>query len=1187
VPSVSGFIEEQPGVFRTGRLEDLSVGATVEGLLPDTPVSIRAIDRFGPDTLSVTYRTSDGLLGERLLTRGDQSTLRVRAKGRAWSFAADGGLYRLAAEARRIRLAHLFDPMLAVHLSSIRPLPHQVQAVYGELLPRQPLRFLLADDPGAGKTIMAGLYAKELLLRGDLARCLIVAPGGLVAQWQDELADKFGLEFDILSRDMIESSRSGNPFAERNLLLARLDQLSRNEDLQAKLGETDWDLIIVDEAHRMSAHFYGDEIEETKRYRLGKLLGRISRHFLLMTATPHSGKEEDFQLFLALLDADRFAGKFRDGAHTVDTRDLMRRMVKEKLLTFEGTPLFPERRATTVAYKLSDPEQRLYDEVTAYVVEEMNRAQRLTEDGEGRRGNSVGFALTILQRRLASSPAAIYESLQRRRRRLEGERGARQAAARGVTASGQSERLARLLATDDLHELFEGDELTGDEQEDLADEVTASASAARSLEELGHEIQTLTRLEELSRRVRDAGTDAKWAELRGLLDEATELRHSDGSRRKLIVFTEHRDTMDYLVHRLGTYLARPDAVVKIYGGTGREERRAIEQRFTQDPDCTILVATDAAGEGLNLQRAHLVINYDLPWNPNRIEQRFGRVHRIGQTEVCHLWNLVAKDTREGQVYLTLLAKVEVQTKAYGGQVFDVLGQAFEGRPLRDLLMQAIRYGDQPETRARLEEVIDATVGEGVRDLVAQRGLATEVMGQADVEAVRLRMEEASARRLQPHYVQLFFLAGFDLLGGRVLEREAGRFEVRNVPAELRARDRQTGRGAPLLARYERICFDPQYAHLPGKARAEVIAPGHPLLDVVLDLVSERHGRLLAEGTILVDDQDLGERIRVIVTVEHTINDARMTRDGQPFVVSRRMVAVELDREDQPTPAGPAPHLDLRPATEAERELLTGELTDSWLTGGLEAMAVAGTATSLAPEHLAEVSQRVVARVAKIRGEVKARLTREINHWDHRAHDLAEQELAGRQPRMNADRARQRADELESRLGSRLAELERQEQLQPQPPIVTGAALVVPVGLLAQLAGGPVPDHAADTAETDRKAVAAVLGVERDLHRVPETMPHTNPGYDVRSITSDGHLLLIEVKGRVVGASTVHVSKQQLLSALNAPERWILALVEIGPAGERVRYLRGAFTEADLSLHFAETGREFSWSQLWSEAKEPA
>ncbi|MDW8339815.1 MAG: DEAD/DEAH box helicase, partial [Thermoleophilia bacterium] len=400
-------------------LEDLTPGARVRGVLPDRAVTVVATEWHGTQALTLTYRDDEGRLGHEILYRSDEARLEMEDEGRAWSFDADGRLFRLASEALRIRLAHLFDPYLAVHTSNLEPLPHQIRAVYGDMLPRQPLRFLLADDPGAGKTIMAGLLIKELMIRGDVRRCMVVAPGNLVEQWQDELALRLGLEFEIITRETIETSRSGNPFAERNLVICRLDQLSRNDDVQARLEQTDWDLVVLDEAHKMSARFYGYEVKETKRYRLGRLLGAITRHFLLMTATPHAGKAEDFQLFLALLDQDRFEGRPRNGATGLDAQGLMRRMLKEELVTFEGRPLFPERRAYTVTYELSPEEALLYSRVTDYVREEMNRADRLKAEGEGRRGNVVGFALTVLQRRLASSPEAIYQSLRRRRERLE------------------------------------------------------------------------------------------------------------------------------------------------------------------------------------------------------------------------------------------------------------------------------------------------------------------------------------------------------------------------------------------------------------------------------------------------------------------------------------------------------------------------------------------------------------------------------------------------------------------------------------------------------------------------------------------------------------------------------------------------------------------------------------------------
>lgn len=399
----------------TATLETLKQGAQVNGILPNAAVTIIQVEWHGADVAEVTYRDSSGRVAQELLFRDRESDLEVISAGSPWAFDSDGEAFRLVSEAYRIRMAYLFDPWMAVHLSMVEPLPHQISAVYESMLPRQPLRFLLADDPGAGKTIMTGLFIKELMLRGDLQRCLIVSPGNLTEQWQDELYQRFGLPFELLTNDRIAAARTGNVLQEMPLVIARLDKLSRDEGLQEKLKATDWDLVVFDEAHKLSASVFAGEINYTKRYNLGQLLAGRTRHLLFLTATPHNGKEEDFQLFMSLLDPDRFAGRYRDGVHSTDASDLMRRLVKEQLLKFDGKPLFPERRAYTVTYKLSPLEAALYEAVTAYVREEFNRAENLDKERKG----TVGFALTILQRRLASSPEAIYRSLNRRRERLE------------------------------------------------------------------------------------------------------------------------------------------------------------------------------------------------------------------------------------------------------------------------------------------------------------------------------------------------------------------------------------------------------------------------------------------------------------------------------------------------------------------------------------------------------------------------------------------------------------------------------------------------------------------------------------------------------------------------------------------------------------------------------------------------
>src|SRR2546425_210508 len=1045
------------------KLEALQPNAAVRGILPDALVTVVSVQWFGSEALELTYKSPTGRVANELLYRHDEPRLEVVEIGRQWSFDGDGGLFRLVSEAHRIRLAHLFDPVLAVHTSIANPLPHPITAVYEAMLPRQPLRFLLADDPGAGKTIMAGLLMKELIARGDLQRCLVVCPGSLAEQWQDELYRRFPLPFDILTNDKLEAARTGNWFLENNLVIARLDKLSRNEDVQAKLAAAEgrWDLVVCDEAHKMSATVFSGETKYTERYKLGQLLSTLTRHFLLLTATPHNGKEEDFQLFMALLDGDRFEGRFRDGVHAADVSDLMRRMVKENLLKFDGTPLFPERIAYTVPYKLSDAGAKLYKAVTDYVRQEFNRAEALQND---KRAGTVGFALTILQRRLASSPEAIYQSLRRRRERLESRLRELELVQRGAQVA---DVVAAVPSLDD-EDVEDLEEAPDNEVEATEEQILDQATAARTIAELKAEIETLRQLEAMALAVRRTSgeSDTKWRELAQLLSEiftpeaianqiaAHRAPYDSGPipppipspRQKLIIFTEHRDTLNYLMQRISTLLGRREAIVWIHGGMGREERMKAQESFRYDPDVQVLVATDAAGEGINLQRAHLMVNYDLPWNPNRIEQRFGRIHRIGQTEVCHLWNLVAEETREGDVYRTLLEKLEEARTALGGQVFDVLGKLqFEGQALRDLLIQAVRYGEQPEVRARLTRVVANAFDRGrLQDLLEERALAHDAMDASRVYRIREEMERAEARRLQPHYIESFFLEAFQRLGGTTKQREPRRYEVTHVPAPVRNRDRLIGVSEPVLPRYERIAFEKSLVAPQGQPLAAFVCPGHALLDATIDLTLERDRDLLRRGAVLVDERDFGTEPRVVFYLEHGIQDANLTRSGERRVVSKRMLYVELDAAGQARHLQYAPYLDYRPlaAEDPDVEAILARPECAWISRELEQKAQGYAVAHVVPEHLAEVRARKLDLIGRTEAAVKDRLTKEISYWDHRAEQLKLQEQSGKpNARLNSGEARKRADDLQSRLQKRMDELQKERQISPLPPAVIGGGPV--------------------------------------------------------------------------------------------------------------------------------------------------
>jgi superfamily II DNA or RNA helicase len=905
-------------------------------------------------------------------------------------------------------------------------------------------------------------------------------------------------------------------------------------------------------------------MKRTKRFNFAEKIGQHTRHLLLMTATPHNGKEEDFQLFLSLLDSDRFYGKFRDGVHKVDCSDLMRRMVKEEMVKFDGTPLFPERRAYTVNYKLSDIEAGLYESVTQYVQTEMGKADQL----DGSRKGSVGFALTALQRRLASSPEAIFQSLKRRKERLE-----RRLREERLGIRGQ-QILAETLA--DVPE--DDDDLNAEEQESLEETLVDQATAASTISELEQEIVILQTLEHQAKAVVASGQDRKWDELSRILQNNPDMRDADGRLRKLIIFSEHRDTLNYLHQKIGGVLGNTgdtDAIVTIHGGTHRDERRRIQAIFRSDPEVRVLVATDAAGEGVNLQNANLMVNYDLPWNPNRLEQRFGRIHRIGQQEVCHLWNLVANETREGDVYFRLLEKLRVESDALNGRVFDILGEVFEGIRLKDLLLEAIRYGDQPEIRARLGQRVENAFDHDIlRGILERNALAQETMNAERLFAVKEEMEKAEARRLQPFFVRSFFMKAFDALGGSIHPREAARFEITHVPASIRERDRViTGRNrrelAPVLKRYERVCFTREAVRpldKPGAAFAVMLHPGHPLMLAISDMLLEQHGNLLRQGTILVDPADDGEEPHLLFLLTHEIKSG----DGQ--VLSKRLQFVRVATDGSATFAGWAPHLDLEVLVPADRALLNDVISAPWIRADQEQRALGLAAVTLVPEHFQEVAERRIAHVDKTLAAVHERLTKEIAFWSDRWIKLKEDQEAGKDVRLNLENARRTVTDLEGRLENRKKELLSMRHVTSATPVALGGALVVPVGLLRRLRGES-PTEYGSAFSTDPVARARVEKLAMDAVRQAEEargcrvvdVSAQKCGWDLSSYPAavggkSPEVRHIEVKGRIQGADTVTITRNEMLYGLNQADKFLLAIVFVGEneAVDGPHYLRNFF-----------------------------
>ena len=1244
-------------------LEDIVTNVWLVGLAsPTEPARVVAVDHYGDAAVEIVYADQNNRTGMAVLEPGDLSRLRIYNGTDRSDFDGDAENFRLASEALRIKHAALYDPMAAVNSSAVTPLPHQIRAVYEELLPRIPLRFLLADDPGAGKTIMAGLYIKELVLRASCDRVIIVCPGGLADQWQDELLAKFELHFDVFDTHMLSQVPGVNPFEAHPRLIVRMDQLARNEELLALLEEVTWDVAIVDEAHRMSASYQGSDakVHKTKRYLLGEKLRDISHHVLLMTATPHAGKEDDFQLFLSLLDPDRFAGRFDVDRHGhVSTEGIMRRMVKEDLLTFDGKPLFPERRASTVKYALSEQEQDVYDAVTEYVRTEMNRAARLADSGNRARSNRVGFALTVLQRRLASSPEAIYQSLSRRHERLSDQlRSLKSYAADrerfgesvaiekhfGADAAAAVRKLKQRCGGQDISALltylessaaglagtssggspseFDGvlDE-DGVDVEALADAesyddidldvipahklaalesaisaVAAMNTAANSLEELEAEILSLEELKEKALHLRQSRQDRKWQELSHILSEdvllGSSLDADSEEVRKIIIFTEHRDTLDYLQQRISEQLGRGDAVVAIHGGTKRLDRLAVKEHFTNDPRIRVLLATDAAGEGLNLQRAHLMVNYDLPWNPNRIEQRFGRIHCIGQKKVCHLWNLVADGTREGYVFDRLLSKIDVQSEAYNGKIFNVLGgrDAFSNCSLADLIKRAILEGDS--AKADIDRIVDASVGEGARK-AAQAAIYDPLRSQINLDEVRELMDRALERRLQPGFIEGFFLQGFKRLGGQIapVRGEHGRYEVLGVPHSLIASAQRTYRGATVSRQYERVTFDPNHVHLEGSADAVLLAPGHPLLDIVIDEVLSEYSGTLDRGTVLIDNRpDAPPTPRVLFTLDTCVNNS----ESPAAQVARFYSYAQVDANGSVEIFDAPTYLDYDAPTSEELEAIScsGIVAADWLQDLqlVQKSAKDRNYTEAVQPRVQELKLRQANWAKHLKKEIRSRLIEESEYYSQKRIDV----LAKHPERLAEEqRYRQRAEELSNRIEQREAEIDDQARLSTQSSIVRSRALVVPRALIEPFLPEKHEDArnsfqpALDTTVVERRAVDAVLAAEKNVFgRHPTEMPHNNKGFDIITRSPD-ETLFIEVKGRISGAEDFHITSHEVHFARTHRGHHYLALVEVSPDGpdhDRIRYLEDAF--AGFNVAASTHSLRESWVSHWSNGFDP-
>ncbi|MCZ7543283.1 MAG: helicase-related protein [Anaerolineae bacterium] len=721
------------------------------------------------DLLFLRVRTKDGHLEEVMVEPSELETALLR-QTQARSAGSKPADFALLIEAARIRSAYAFDPHFAVSLSGIEPLPHQLEAVYQRLLPQTRLRFLLADDPGAGKTIMTGLLIKELKMRGAIARVLVLCPAPLALQWQDEMRAKFDEIFEVIRAEQAKNQLAGNVWDRVPQCITSID-FAKQADVWPGILRVQWDLVVIDEAHKCAARTYGREVKKTQRYQLAERLSALVERLLLLTATPHQGDPDSFAHFLRLLDADQFVDPHWVGQYGALNRELLRiedspwflRRVKEGLRDFEGRKLFTERHPWTVPFQLAPEELQLYQQVTEYINTFLPRQQ------SGRRRMSVALARTVLQRRLASSIRAIRRSLERRHERFTKILRELQ----GLTPTEQRQRLQelQLIALDEEQEF-------DDHEEAFQDEVATQITAVARVSDLQREVSALERLIRLAHAIEAQGQETKLSALQRCLERAEFAELRDG-RGNLLIFTEHRDTLDYLREQLeaGKY-----ACCEIHGGMNAQLRKAAQDTFRTEAQ--ICIATEAAGEGINLQFCHLMINYDMPWNPNRLEQRMGRIHRIGQEYDVHIFNFVATNTVEGSILTRLLDKLDEMREALGGRVFDVIGLILKLNEvnLEEMLREAAynparldEYRDQIEriSPARLKELEEAT------------GLAMAT-SHVDLSAIQQQDFRSEERRLMPEYVEDFFINAAERVGLRVERRADALWRVDHVPERFRA-----------------------------------------------------------------------------------------------------------------------------------------------------------------------------------------------------------------------------------------------------------------------------------------------------------------------------------------------------------------------------------------------------------------
>jgi superfamily II DNA or RNA helicase len=1047
------------------------------------------------------------------------------------AFHANSEIVSLVAEAHRLEHAYLFNPLFATETSLIDLLPHQLAAVYGVpptpdeprgrpgLLDHARLRFLLADDAGAGKTVMAGLVIREMLLRRQVKRVLIVPPAGLVGNWERELRNLFRLRFRILSG---ADARHDNPFADprNDLAIVSVDTLWRDAMREAYLAAPPYDLVVLDEAHKLSARRETDlTIHKSRRYEMAEQIAAQGRHLLLLTATPHMGKDEPYYLLWRLLEPELLSTPeaFRRLSPARKRRHLLRRM-KEEMVRFDGTPIYPPRESRTIEYPLiqgEGHEQDLYDQTTAYCETHYDRARL-------RNRSAAGLAMSILQRRLASSTWALFKSLERRAEKLETMLDALES---GLLSMEELEARQADLPTQDVRDVKTGDEEESEEgleESERLDEEVLSATEARTIEELRTELAEVQRLVRLARQVYDRKQESKFERLWEVLEDYPDT--------KVLIFTEFRDTLEFLVARLeGKGLT--GKIAQIHGGMGYSERDR-QAAFFRDPDgARVMVATDAAGEGINLQFCWLLINYDIPWNPARIEQRMGRVHRYKQEHDVLLLNLVAAGTREGRVLKVLLDKLENIRRELGNdKVFDIIGRQFKGKSLADLIFEAVVAGKEEETQREIEQTLDR---DQVQATLADLERTVEVSQvRALLRALQDQREVAEMRRMMPAYVRRFFQYAAPLVGIGIRGDVDDTFALDPCPPGV----------ARALALYpeavrDRLTFQRKVA-MPDLAQdpaAIYLHPGEPVFEAVMDLFLGRYEHEGMRGAVFFDAE--AEEPYLFYLVRSQVLRDPTPEGGEPEVVEEQMIGVRRFADGRMEQAPAHGLLTLYGARKDETSVVgqTAEVLDLAAdTTAVEAYLV----ETLGLPALEARRQQEEEQLPQLRKQLQV------------AYNLRQAELF-RQRRLLKEAVDKGIPAARTKLRNCQAELDNLDRHRRQAEAALYDAVdrlrLGPVNLYVQalvLALPPAEAERRRDVQAEQIALREVIGREKaEGSELIEDVsdPHLKAGFDLKILRADGSIRYVEVKGRS-GAQAVEMTENEWAQAANHRDRYWLYVV---------------------------------------------